>query len=46
MIYQHETEHMNGELFTKNATKYKLRQATKKRVKYLNKINKEKEKNA
>ena len=45
MIYQHETEHMNGELFTKNATKYKIRQATKKRAKYLNKINKQKESN-
>ena len=46
IIYQHETEHMNGELFTKNASKFKLKQATKKRVKYLNKINKTKETNA
>ena len=46
IIYQHESEHMNGELFTKNASKFKLKQATKKRSKYLNKINKAKETNA
>ena len=46
IIYQHESEHMNGELFTKNASKFKLKQATKKRSKYLNIINKAKETNA
>tara|TARA_R110000765_G_scaffold48621_1_gene99286 strand:+ start:324 stop:854 length:531 start_codon:yes stop_codon:yes gene_type:complete len=46
IVYQHEMEHMNGDLFTQNASKFKLRQSMKKRDKYLNKINKQKGKNA
>jgi hypothetical protein len=34
-------EHMNGDLFIQGASKYKLKQAMKKRDKYLNKINKQ-----
>jgi len=41
IVYQHEMEHMNGDLFIQGASKYKLKQAMKKRDKYLNKINKQ-----
>ena len=43
-VFQHESEHMDGDLFVDNVNKFKLKSAMRKRNMYLRKLKKENEK--
>ena len=43
-IFQHESEHMDGDLFIDNVNKFKLKSAMRKRNIYLKKFKKENKK--